>query len=150
MKKFRLEDLEKRQVFNKPPEGYFDRLPGIIQAKTAHQAGKGGRQIVWSRALKLVPVAALLVLIALYSGIFQGDDTEPGFEAFLTEVSSEDIIWYLEELDISNEEILEEVDLKALSLELDHMDDPLMNSLEIEDEALIQLYDDFDLQDSLL
>lgn len=150
MKKFRLEDLERRQVFNKPPEGYFDRLPGIIQAKTAHQASNGGRQLVWSRALKLVPVAALLVLLALYSGIFQGDDTEPGFEALLTEVSSEDIILYLEDLDISNEEILEEVDLKVLSLELDHMDDPLMNSLEIEDEALIQLYDDFDLQDSLL
>ena len=150
MKKFRLEDLEKRQVFNKPPEGYFDRLPGIIQAKTAHKAGKSGRQLVWTNALKLVPVAALMILIAIYSGIFQERTVEPGFEEILSQVTSDDIILYLEELDISNDEILEEVDLKALSLELESIDDPLMDNLEIEDETLIQLYDDFDLQDSLL
>ena len=150
MKKFRLEDLEKRQVFNKPPEGYFDRLPGIIQAKTAHKATKSNQQVVWIKALKMVPVAALLVLIAIYSGIFQRQGTEPGFEEMLSQVTSEDIILYLEELDISNDEILQEVDLKALSLEFENMEDPLMDNLEIEDETLMQLYDDFDLQDSLL
>ncbi len=150
MKKFRLEDLEKRQVFNKPPAGYFDRLPGIIQAKTAHQAGKTGRWASWVWALRLAPVAAMLVIIALYSGMFQQQLDDPGFEEILSQVTSEEIILYLEELDISNDEILEEVDLKALSLELEQMHDPLMDNLEIQDESLIQLYEDFDLQDGLL
>ncbi len=153
MKKIRLEDLKKRQVLSEPPEGYFDRLPGIIQSKTAHKAKTGrkaARQVYWIRALKLVPVAALLVIIALYSGIFTANDVNPDFEELLSQVSTEEIVLYLEELDISNEEILEGVDIKALSMELENVDDPLMENLEIEDETLIELYEDFDLQDSLL
>ena len=149
MKKYRLEDIKKRRVFTKPPDGYFDKLPGIIQAKTANKPGKSTR-IVWITALKWVPAAALLAVIAFYSGLFQPQMVTPGFEEVLAEVSNEDIIWYLQEIDITNDEILEEVDLSALSLGIDQMHDPLMETLDIEDETLLQLYDDFDVQDSLL
>jgi|GEM_PF-2832063 len=150
MKKIKLEDLNKPQVFTKPPEGYFDRLPGIIQCKTAHKSSGSGYQVVWIRALKLVPAAAVLALIVFYSGLFSRQDAVPGFDALLSEVSSEDIILYLQELEISNDEILEEVDLAALSPEFENIEDPLLNNLEIEDESLIQLYEEYNLQDSLL
>ena len=149
MKKHRLEDISKRQVFTKPPEGYFETLPGIIQAKTANKPGRRAK-IYWMTALKLVPAAALLVVVALYSGLLNTQEETPGFEEMLSEVTSEDIIDYLEELDITNDEILEEVDLAALTLELNDVRDPLMETLNIEDEALMQLYDDFEIQDSLL
>ena len=149
MKKFRLEDIDKRQVFTKPPDGYFEKLPGIIQAKTANKA-KTGAKTYWLTALKLAPVAGLLVFIALYSGVFNSQDSGQGLEDVLSEVSTDDIIWYLEELDITNDEIFEEVDLKALSLEIDDMRNPLLESMEIEDEALIELYDDYNMQEGLL
>lgn len=150
MKKIRLEDLERRQVFTQPPEGYFDRLPGVIQSKTAHKSGSGDRQVVWINALKLIPVAAALGLIMFYIGLFSSQESTPGFEDLLSEVTTEDIILYLEDMEISNEEILEEVDLTAFSLEFENHDDPLMDNLDIEDESLIQLYEEYDLQDSLL
>ena len=149
MKKFRLEDIEKQQVFTKPPDGYFEKLPGIIQAKTANKSRTGAKTF-WLTALKLAPVAGLLVFIALYSGVFNSQDSGPGLEDVLSEVSTEDIIWYLEELDITNDEIFEEVDLKALSLEIDDMRNPLLESMDIEDEALIELYDDYNMQEGLL
>ena len=149
MKKFRLEDIDKRQVFTKPPDGYFEKLPGIIQAKTANKPRTAAKTF-WLTALKLAPVAGLLVFIALYSGVFNSRDAGQGLEDVLSEVSTDDIIWYLEELDITNDEIFEEVDLKALSLEVDDMRNPLLESMEIEDEALIELYDDYNMQESLL
>lgn len=150
MKKIRLEDLDKRQVFNKPPDGYFDRLPGIIQSKTAQKTRTSSIPLVWRRSLQLIPAAALVVFIAWYSGVITTSQPESGSEEFLSEVTSYDIIIYLEELDISSNEILDEVDLKALSLEFENPDDPLLDNLDIDDENLIELYDSYDLYDSLL
>lgn len=149
MKKYRLEDIKKRQVFTEPPVRYFDKLPGIIQAKTANKTVRRA-QWYWVGILKLVPVAAVMVLIALYSGLLNNKESVPGFDELLSEVTSDEIIQYLEGLDLTNEEILQEVDLRALSLELEDLHDPLFDNLNIEDETLLQLYDDFDIQDSLL
>jgi hypothetical protein len=149
MKKFRLEDIDKRQVFNKPPDDYFEKLPGIIQAKTANKSKSNPRTYLLM-ALKLAPVAGLLVFLALYSGVFSSQESGSGFDDMLSEVSNEDIIWYLEELDLTSDEIFEEVDLKALSHEIDDMRNPLLESMDIEDEAFIELYDDYNMQEGLL
>jgi hypothetical protein len=149
MKKHRLEDINKSQVFTEPPEGYFDKLPGILQARTANKPVKTAR-LYWVGALKLIPAAAAIVLIVLYSGLLNQKESAPGFEEMLSEVTSDDILQYLEELDLTSEEILDEVDLRVLSLEFEDMEDPLIDNLDIEDETLLQMYDDFDLQDSLL
>jgi hypothetical protein len=98
----------------------------------------------------MVPVAALLVLIALFTGIIPMKDAKPDFNEILSEVSSEDIIQYLEELDISNEEILEEADLAALSMEFEAVEDPLMEALDIEDETILRLFDETKMEDGLL
>ena len=149
MKKHRLEDIKKSQVFTAPPEGYFDKLPGILQARTANKTVKTAR-FYWVGALKLIPAAAAIVLIVLYSGLLNQKESAPGFEEMLSEVTSDDILQYLEELDLTSEEILDEVDLRVLSLGFEDLEDPLIDNLDIEDETLLQLYDDFDLQDSLL
>ena len=150
MKKFRLEDIDRKRVLTEPPEGYFDKLPGIIQSKTAHKTGRSRVNLFLLRGLKMVPVAALLVLIAVYTGVISFQDNNHDFEQILAEVTTEEIILYLEDMDVSSDEILEEIDLNALSMELDNPDDVLMESLDIEDEALLQLYEDYQVQDSLL
>jgi hypothetical protein len=150
MKKFRLEDINKQQAFTEPPEGYFDRLPGIIQSKTTQKERGPITSILFIRALKMVPVAALLVLIAIFTGIIPMKEAKPDFDEILSEVSSEDIIQYLEELDISNEEILEEADLAALSMEFEAVEDPLMEALDIEDETILRLFDETKMEDGLL
>lgn len=149
MKKYRLEDIKKQQVFTEPPEGYFARLPGIIQAKTANKPVRKA-WLYWVRVLRLVPLAAVVVLIALYSGLLNKKESGPGLDELLSEVTTDEIIQYLEDMDLTSEEILEEVDLMALSLEFEGLQDRLIDNLNIEDETLIQLFDDFDVRDSLL
>ena len=104
----------------------------------------------WVGVLRLVPLAAVVVLIALYSGLLNKKESGPGLDELLSEVTTDEIIQYLEDLDLTNEEILEEVDLMALSSEFEDLQDRLIDNLNIEDETMIQLYDDFDVQDSLL
>ncbi len=155
MKKYRLEDIKKRQSLTEPPKGYFDKLPGIIQSKTAHKENSK-TQTYWKGALRLIPVAAALALILFYTGVFKqtGAEQVNNYDeviALLQEVATEDIIDYLGTIDLSTEELLEEVDINELSFEFqEEQDDNLLESLELDDASLIELYGDLEGEESLL
>ena len=155
MKKYRLEDIKKNQVFSKPPADYFDKLPGIIQAKTAHKTANKGRRY-WIGALRLVPVAAALALIIYYTGVFSPDKANvigdvDEVMAELQDIATEDVIEYLAAIDLTTEQLIEEVDLNELSFDFQEgQDDNLLENLELDDAALIDLYGDLDDDESLL
>lgn len=147
MRKYRLEDIKKNRVFTAPPEGYFDKLPGVIQSKTAHKASRSTKTY-WIGVLRVLPAAAALVLIMFYAGVFETRET-PSVEDLLAEVSNEEIIDYLSSIDLSTEEILEEVDINELSLDFQESQN-LMESLELDDADLIDLYGEWDEVEPLL
>lgn len=155
MKKYRLEDIKKDRVLHEPPAGYFDKLPGIIQAKTAHKTTNRRRTYLIG-ALRLVPAAAAVALIVYYTGIFGPDKGVVVGEveevmALLEEVPAEEVIEYLATIDLTTEEILEEVDINELSFEFqEEQDDNLLENLELDDASLIELYGDLAEDESLL
>ncbi len=140
MKKYRLEDIKKGRVFTNPPADYFDKLPGVIQAKTAHKP-RNRAKTYWMGALKLVPAAAAVVLILFYTGVLGPNttDSDP-----LAEVSTEDLIDYLATVELTTDELLDEIDFSELSLELLEADqDQLLENLELDDDSFLELYGDF-------
>lgn len=142
MKKYRLEDIKKSRVFTEPPADYFDKLPGVIQAKTANKSTNRARTY-WMGALKLVPAAAAVVLILFYTGVLGPNDTAPSFESQLAEVSTEDIIEYLASVELTTDELLEEVDFTDLALDFEDADqNELLENLDLDDASLIELYGD--------
>ncbi len=138
MKKFRLDDIDKSSDFTSPPEGYFDRLPQVIQSRTA--ARSGTRNPGWTLVWRMVPVAAAMALIIWVTGVFK-DQPGSTTEDLLAEVTAADIINYLEDSDLTPEEILEEVDVQALSDEI-YQEDQIIDALEIEDQILLDWYGD--------
>lgn len=111
----KLEDLPKKNVF-KAPEGYFDKLPGILQSRIAEKETKPSREAsfgwVLRYALPLLVVGIALVLI------FRQPDANP--EELLATVSAEELTAYLVESDLSTEElldfvVLDEYDIDALN-----------------------------------
>jgi hypothetical protein len=133
----KLEDIPKKTPF-KVPDGYFDRLPTVIQARMAKGTSGGFPLRVVSFSLKFVlPVVALVT-----AGIFwfrpvptldsQLDEIDTGQIAlYLTNVERLDLEeandangWTTQELDQledtiysnmdSNEEILDNIDLDNL------------------------------------
>jgi hypothetical protein len=109
----KLEDISKKEVFT-VPDGYFDELPGVIQARVAARGRR--REFLPSFSWK-VAVPAMVVLAA---GIFwvAGPAEPTDAESILASVETHDLVAYLSESDdVSVDEVLESVEFNGNDLE---------------------------------
>jgi hypothetical protein len=102
----KLEDIPKKEIFT-VPDGYFDKLPGVIQAQVASHSRQHGflPSFSWKVALPAVIVVA--------AGIFWfTGPTEPmDAESILATVETPDLVAYLNASeDMSLDEVLESVE----------------------------------------
>ncbi|HEX8060012.1 MAG TPA: hypothetical protein VF473_03710 [Cyclobacteriaceae bacterium] len=87
----KLEDIPKKTPF-KVPDGYFDQLPTVIQARMAHEVRRSPTSQIVSFSLKFaLPVVALLVF-----GIFLFRPASP-VQNDLQDVDTEQIALYLQD-----------------------------------------------------
>ncbi|MCE7043421.1 ash family protein [Dyadobacter sp. CY312] len=97
-KRIRLDDLKKETPFS-VPDGYFDKLPQIIQSRIVSEPAR--KPLVgwsWQRSVSLVSAMALiLVLVWVTVPERQGALGEGP----LTDISDASIVAYLEDQDIS-------------------------------------------------
>lgn len=97
-KRIRLDDLKKEMPFS-VPDGYFDKLPQIIQSRIVSEPAR--KPLVgwsWQRSVSLVSAMALiLVLVWVTVPERQGALGEGP----LTDISDASIVAYLEDQDIS-------------------------------------------------
>lgn len=103
----RLEDIPKKDIFS-VPDGYFDRLPGIIQSRVAPSQPEprySTARFVLRFALPVMVVFALALFLFRNPTV---PDQNP--EDILATVSSEAMVAYLEESDLTIEDILDNVD----------------------------------------
>ena len=141
----RLEDIEKKNIYQ-VPDKYFDRLPMRIQARIAEKKPASGFTFSWNLALKVAAPAFALILILIFFGL-PGSRESLSADEILAQVSTDDVIAYLEISDITTDEIIEVLDLSDLELNFED-DDPL--NLELEDADLDELMDHYGLEDEIL
>lgn len=130
----KLEDIPKTNIYQ-VPEGYFDRLPGVIQARVATP-----EPVRWFMPiLKLAgPVAIILVAATVWFNV----QTEKSIEDQLSSIQTEQLELYLENGDLPTELITEsvewsETDLMELEQEVYSNMEPI--GLLTEDELSIEL-----------
>ena len=108
----KLHDIEKKNIFE-VPDGYFDKLPQLIQARVAAK-----EKTVFSLPAFVFnfKYAFAIVLVAVVSVIvFRNYTIQPmPVGMALQEINTETLIAYLGESDITEEEIIEAVDAKQL------------------------------------
>lgn len=104
----KLEEIPKNEVF-KVPEGYFEKLPGIIQARVAQQNRAKEIRPVFTYALRYALPAILLFAVGLFW--FTRSDQTPTAESILASIQTEDLVAYLEDADFTTEELLEDASL---------------------------------------
>ena len=134
----KLDDIPKKQVFD-VPEGYFDNLPAKIQARLVSPARE--RHFVYRYRLQY----AIPVLVVLAAAIFwlTPDSTTPDVERMLSSVSSDQLVAFLTESDITTEDLLNSVDFseeeiarieaEAYSLGLEEDDlSPYLDDIELD------------------
>src|SRR6185295_11355453 len=98
-----LEDIPKKNVFE-APEGYFDRLPGIIQARVTQEPYSMRYRVMYS--LKYALSALTIVLIAFF---YWSKPPGQSAEDLLASVDSVSLVSYLEDSDISSDDLLESI-----------------------------------------
>lgn len=102
----KLEDIPKKQVFD-VPEGYFEKLPGIIQARVASQQRQEKVRPVFAYTLRYALPAVLAVALVIFWFNRQSDVMSA--ESILASVQTEDLVAYLSEADLTTDELLEDV-----------------------------------------
>lgn len=106
----KLEDIPKKQVFD-VPEGYFENLPGIIQARVASESKEKYSLPVFSYALRYaLPLVLGLALVIFW---FNRDVEVTSAETILASIETEDLVAYLGDSDLSTDELLNNVVLDS-------------------------------------
>lgn len=129
----RLEDIPKKNIFQ-VPDGYFDQLPGIIQSRVAKPA-----PIHWyaTPAFKFaLPLVALLAL-----GIYWYVSPGKSLEQQLAAIETEQLMAYLEDSDLSIDELTESVTWSET--DLDELEEKVYSSFDIAEDELDLLLQEF-------
>ena len=106
----KLEDIPKKDVF-KVPEGYFENLPTIIQSRVAAKSKEKAFFPGFSLALRY---ALPVVVLGVVGYFWLGPKAEQqSAESILSTIETEDLVAYLNETDLTTDELLESVQLDA-------------------------------------
>jgi len=134
----KLEDIPKNAIFE-VPQGYFDKLPGVIQSRIAEKHPVRERATYFTLSLQYVLPAVVLIAasIFVYQNYYnnQGSDVE----SILASVNTQDLVEYLDEDDISLEDILE--DVNAAEINSDELNTMELDFSEVD---LLELSDEFE------
>lgn len=114
----KLDDIPKKGIYE-VPEGYFDRLPGIIQARVAENSPRQVARPYFRYALQYAVPVILLAVISLF---LLKPKTTQGAEELMASVATQDLVSYLEDSDITVEQLLFSIDV----------DDELVDAIEEE------------------
>ena len=139
--KRKIEDIDKKQVFN-TPEGYFEDLPMRIQARIESEKPQAvsKRLPKWSLALASVALLLTFVFVLYDSGTSEQD--------LLAGISQEELVAYLDQIELDEYEIAStfESDLDALNLD----ETSVLDGIDMENEALEDVLLEYDLGDEFL
>lgn len=145
MKEFKLNENDKSKAPFAVPEDYFDKLNEEILSKTVNAVPeKQGKQL-WLSPIKIAVAAtiSLLAVVSVYYSNQQEIIQTP--DELLAEVSSDDILYYLAESDITEDDIINELNLENLEF----VDDSPLDDLDLEDLDLDEFIYDLDLSENI-
>ncbi|MEO9484930.1 MAG: hypothetical protein ABJG47_15830 [Ekhidna sp.] len=139
--KYKLDDIDKKEAF-KVPEGYFEDLSLKIQTRIAKEQKPRSVKIpAWSLAL----AASVLLLVTF---IFIIPESNPSTEELLAEISQEEIIAYLDQIDLDEYDIASAIGDEVNELEFE--DTNVLDGIDIGDESIDNVLLEYELADEYL
>jgi hypothetical protein len=102
-----LENIPKKNIYE-VPEGYFDKLPGIIQARIATEAPEVRKNLFLTYSVRFA-LPALLIGVVAY--LFWPNAQPSSAEELLAGIETPYLVDYLEEVSIGEDVMVENDDL---------------------------------------
>lgn len=143
----KLEEIKKKNIYS-VPDKYFDQLPTRIQSRVNEKKPVFGINFNWSLAIKIATPAFAVIVLLFYFGIGSGNNIQTA-DDILAQVSTEDLIAYLETTDITTDEIIEELDLSDIELDF-YDDEPILQDIDMGDQELEILFDEYGIDSEIL
>lgn len=141
----KLEEIKKKNIYT-VPDKYFDQLPTRIQSRVNEKTPVSTLHWNWGWLYKLaIPAAAVLFLIFYFGKT--DFNTPQNAEAILDQVSTDDVIAYLSEMDLSTSEIIETIDFSNFEFYETGM---LPQDIELEENVMDILTDEYGMSDDIL
>lgn len=123
----KLKDIQKQNIY-KVPEGYFEELPQLIQAKISDE--QKSHSHAWVYGLRYALPALVFIAIISYFTLFDQSAEQVSSEEILANVETEAIIDYLESSEISTDDLIEKID----EWDVDFEEGPtILNDMELEE-----------------
>lgn len=142
----KLESIEKGNI-HQVPDQYFSKLNADIRNRIENEktAVKKKETPVFKLAM---PVAIAAILALAYFLFWTPSAVDSGYNTdhALAEVSVDDILDYLEDIELSEDEILASIDVEVLANEVIGEED-FLDQLDVQDMDIIDAMEDFDLED---
>lgn len=135
------EKLKHKKNIYQVPEDYFEKLPQIIQARAVEPAIVTRRNFAY--VLRFAIPVILIIIVALVTLTNGTDDKGMNVEELLSEVSTEDLVEFLSNSDITTDEILAEVDLFDLEFEFGGEGIDLLENNDLTTDELDDLLNNF-------
>jgi len=126
------------------PEGYFKELPATVMDKVESKKSKWVFKLNWTQQTKWVLAPAMTVALVMGYFFFFNQKEMVNPDDLIAQVSTDDLIAYLEASDISTDEILDYIDIENISDELESDDIYQLDDMNLNDEELDELLDEFD------
>jgi hypothetical protein len=108
------DNIPKKEFFN-VPDGYFESLPGRIQARISKELPIQEQRFV--TRYKLQYVFPVIIVLAATIFWFIPSQKSTDVQTLLSQVETKDLVRYLSESDITTEDILENVDFNSIDAE---------------------------------
>lgn len=143
----KLEDIKKKNIYS-VPDKYFDQLPTRIQARVNESKPAFDRSWNWNLVYKISVPALVVICLVFYFGL-KPNNLEPNADTLLAQVSTDDLIAYLETTNLTTDEIIEEIDLSDLDLDF-YDEGPIMQDMDINDEEINALFDEYGIEGDIL
>ena len=140
-KKIDIEQLKREKEIFEVPEGYFDSLTSNIQARIKEEAVPEKSRIMVPRLAWVTPI--IIVAIATIFWLYPVGK-EANANELLAEVPTEELLAYLDNYEISEEEIVTYMgELDLADMQFDEADTDLLDDLNMNE--LEGIMDDFNL-----
>lgn len=140
--KYTLDDIDKKQGFE-VPEGYFEDLPMKIQKRIEEEKKetKPFRLPSWSLAM----AASIVVIVSL---VFIFNNNTVSAEDMLAEIAEEDLVAYIGQLEMDEYDLADAFPDEAGVIDFEDIN--MFDGMDIEDESLDGILEEYNLEDELL
>ena len=126
------------------PNSYFQGLSGSIQDRVEKTNSKWVFNLNWTPQVKLVLIPAMAIALVFGYIFFFNTNETLSTDELLAQVSSEDLIAYLENSDMSTEDIIDNIDINSISDDFELNDTYQIEEMDLDNETLDELIDDID------